>query len=81
MKTQTGYLRKIGGFIARMSTAIVSGIPREKAVLKPRNYTIQHNGKPYVKPGSEKYYHRPPGKPVVEKQTLLKEKKKAKAGD
>ncbi len=80
MKEQAGYLRKIGNLVARMSKAIVSGIPREKAVLKPRNYTIQHNEKPYAKPGSEKYYHRPTGKPVVEKQTLLKEKKKAKLG-
>jgi len=80
MKEQAGYLRRIGDIIARMSTAIVSGIPREKAVLKPRNRTTLQNRKLYTKPGSEKHYHRPLGKPAVEKQTLLKEKKKAKAG-
>jgi hypothetical protein len=78
MKTQAAYLRKIGRSIARISTAIVSGIPREQVLLKPRYSTTLQNRKLYAKPGSEKHYHRPMGKPAVEKQTLLKETKKAK---
>lgn len=78
MIAQDGYLRKIGDSIARATTAIVSGIAREQILLKPRNWTILPSRNLQVKPGSEKHYHRPMGKPAVEKQTLLKEKKKAK---
>lgn len=79
MKTKKSYIRSIWDFVASLATAIVSGLPREKVVFKPKTNTILQNKKENFKTDSEKHYHRPMSKPAVEKQTLLKEKKKAKA--
>ena len=82
MKTKTLEFTRfnyLGNFFRRISIAIVSGLPREKILLKPENVTIMQPRKESYKPDSEKHYHHPLAKPVVEKQTLLKNKKKIKA--
>lgn len=78
METNKNYIRSIWNYIAKLATAIVSGLPREKVVFKPEAKTVMHKQKIIFKPDSEKHYHRPMAKPAVEKQTLLKENKKTK---
>ncbi|MCF8371943.1 MAG: hypothetical protein K9H64_09990 [Bacteroidales bacterium] len=73
------YLKILGGFFSKIVKAILSGFPRGKILIKPVNVTILRNPKDSFKPDSEKHYHRPKAKPTVEKQTLLKERKKTKA--
>jgi len=73
-----GYSLNIWNFIANIATAIVSGLPREKVEIRPTSKTILQKPNESFKPTSEKHYHRPTAKPVVEKQTLLKEEKKVK---
>ncbi len=79
MKAKQGSIRKVMGTFANIATSVVSGLPRDKYLLKPENKVIIHNKKETFKPDDEKHYHRPIAKPVVEKQTLLKESKKKKA--
>jgi hypothetical protein len=69
----------LGAFFSKIATAIVSGLPRQKLISKPENKTILHSKKENFKIDIEKHYHHPIAKPVVEKQTLLKESKKAKS--
>ena len=73
------YINKIEDFLAKIATSIVSGLPKEKFFLKPRKETILQERKTTLKSDSERHYHQPMSKPAVEKQTLLKEKKKNKA--
>jgi hypothetical protein len=79
MKTTKNYIQNAWSYIAQLVTAIVSGLPREKVVFKPEAQIIMHKQKQNYKPDTDKHYHRPMAKPAVEKQTMLKEKKKAKA--
>jgi len=81
MKTSNPILKQIktlGDFFTRTVSAIVSGLPREKIYLIPENKAVVQTRKNGLKAYSEKHYHRPIAKPAVEKQTLLKENKKAK---
>jgi len=82
MKTKSSklnQLKSLGSIFGKITTAIVSGLPKEKFFIKRENKAILQNKKESFKPDSKKHYHRPMAKPAVEKQTLLKEKKKAKA--
>jgi len=58
--------------------AIVSGLPKEKILFNPVNKKMLHNKKEIFNISSEKHYHRPISRNAVEKQTLLKEKKKTR---
>ncbi|WP_163325375.1 hypothetical protein [Draconibacterium mangrovi] len=78
MKTQQNPIHQIITFGGKMATAIVSGLPNSKVIFKPVNKSFLQIRTKNVKFHDEKYYHRPIAKPVVEKQTLLKEKKKVK---
>ena len=77
MNTALIYIRKTGSFFAKIATAIIAELPRERFFLNPKAKTILKNQKENFKPTVEKHYHRPMSKPASEKQTLLKEKKKA----
>jgi hypothetical protein len=79
MKARRTILMRLAGFLVKIPTAIVSGLPRKKLLDTPVNKSILHTMDVERRSESEKHYHRPVAKPVVEKQTLLKEKKKAKA--
>ncbi|MCF8381183.1 MAG: hypothetical protein K9H49_16545 [Bacteroidales bacterium] len=79
-KNESGFLQKVWNFIKRCCIAIVSGIPRQKVELKPPGKTSVYTHPKEKKAESEKRYHKPVAKPVVEKQTLLKEKKKVRGG-
>ena len=78
MKSDRYYLRSIWNYISNLVKAIVSGMPREQVTYKPGHKTTIHRPKENFRPDAEKHYHRPISKPPVEKQTLLKENKKAK---
>ena len=81
MKTKNIYadlLFRFWGFIKKVSTAIVSAIPNQNFYS-----TKNRKSKIFIRDeesasSSEKHYHRPISKPVVEKQTLIKETKKQK---
>jgi len=82
MNSQDSFFKKLKSFgnqLGKLATAIVSGLPRQKIVMKPENKTILQDKKASFKTDTEKHYHRPTAKPVVEKQTLLKEMKKKAA--
>jgi hypothetical protein len=79
MKANKSILSRLLRFFGNIITTIVSGIPRERITLKPKNKTPLLSKKEDLKSNTEKHYHRPLAKPVVEKQTLLKETKKRKA--
>lgn len=76
VKHKSNYFQNIWNFIRKIAKAIVSGIPTEKHDLKPRQKSAVYNPPSKMKADDEKHYHKPVGKPVVEKQTLHKEKKK-----
>ena len=81
MKTKNALsdnLKKFGNFFRKLVKAIVSGIPSEKIYTNPGGKSRIPINKLNVKSDIEKHYHKPVSKPVVEKQTLLKEKKKEK---
>lgn len=78
MKTNQNPIINLTVFFSKMVSAVVSGLPKAKLLFKPSTKTFLQIKKKYLKSKSEKYYHRPLAKPVVEKQTLLKEKKKAR---
>ena len=63
---------------SKIATVLVSGLPRNRVLFRPLNKSFLQARKGNVKTNSEKYYHKPIAKPVVEKQTLLKEKKKVR---
>lgn len=65
-----------GQFFIKLATAIVSGLPREKYIMKPENERTVESKPKNLKSDDEKHYHRPSSRRAVEKQTLLKEKKK-----
>ncbi|WP_346856460.1 hypothetical protein [uncultured Draconibacterium sp.] len=79
MKKNKSLISRILRFCGKIVTTIVSGLPRERITLKPENKATLVNKKESFKRDDEKHYHRPVAKPVVEKQTLLKEVKKTKA--
>ena len=78
MKARQNQLKKVSGFFAKIATAIVSGAPGRRIFFRPQNKSVFQPQEMSFKPDSEKHYHRPKSKPAVEKQTLLKEKKKIK---
>ena len=66
------------GFIKKVSIAIVSAVPNQNIYsIKIRKSKIFVRDEESAN-SSEKLYHRPISKPVVEKQTLIKEAKKQK---
>ena len=82
MRTKTPeftQLKKLGDFFRKIATAIVSGLPRQTFVSKPMNKTVLYSKNENFKGDNKKHYHHPIAKPVVEKQTLLKETKKMKS--
>jgi len=79
MKAKQSNLKSLGSFFGKIATAIVSGLPRQKFVSKPRNKTVLHSKNENFKADNDKHYHHPIAKPVVEKQTLLKETKKMRS--
>lgn len=66
----------IGNFLKQISIAIVSGFPSKKMYFKKERNTVVYQKQQNIVLDNEKHYHKPIAKPVVEKQTLLKEKKK-----
>lgn len=78
MKTRPEFVirNSFTGMLKRILTAIVSGFPGKRIWFKPRNKHVYHDPLKVMRPDVNKYYHRPRAKPVVEKQTLLREKKK-----
>lgn len=64
--------------VSVFSKAMVSGLPGDKMPLKPYAKSRVHQPVELLKKRSGIYYRRTDSKPVVEKQTLLKEKKKAR---
>ena len=72
-------LKSVGKLLSRIITAVVSGLPRKEIVFKPEINSRVQNRKENIKTDNEKHYHHPISKPVVEKQTIIKEKKKVKA--
>lgn len=79
MKAQQSPLRRLTAVFGKIATAVVSGLPKRKLLFRPVNKSLVHLGKTSVKPDNAKHYHKPIAKPVVEKQTLLKEKKKVRS--
>lgn len=80
MKTNNIYAHYLNNFwraIAKVSKAIVSGIPTQKVYQKPDKKDNVFLGDEEIKPDYEKHYHRPLSKPAVEQQTLRKEIKKS----
>lgn len=77
MKTKR-YRSFVANFMKKITTAIIAGIPDAGLKFKPWNRTTVYLKNKAVKPDIEKHYHRSKSKPAVEKQTLLKETKKAK---
>lgn len=77
-KKESGFLQAVWNFIRRCCIAIVSGIPMQKVELKPQQKSTVYPPQKEKRTDSEKHYHKTVSKPVVEKQTLMKEKKKAK---
>lgn len=74
----SSYLQSLWNCFNKIDKAIISGIPSNKVYFKPnKKSTLQIKNKE-IGPDTEKHHHRPISKPVVEKQTLLKETKKAK---
>ncbi len=67
-----GFLR----FLGKIPKAIVSGIPTQKIYSKPDKVSKVYSGDDEVMHDFDKHHHKPESKPVVEKQTLLKETKK-----
>ena len=80
MKAKKSPINNLTAFFGKIATVIVSGLPKAQFLFRPANKSIYHIKGSYVKPDSEKHYHKPIAKPVVEKQTLIKEKKKTKTG-
>ena len=81
MKTHTSKfnpIKSIGDFLWKIFTPLVSGLPHKTIFVKPENKFIIHTKKECLKINSERHYHRPIAKPVVERQTLPREKKKVK---
>jgi hypothetical protein len=81
MKTDNIYTKvilSIWYFVKKASIAIVSAVPNQKIrpteLRKSKLYFLDED----FKDDKEKHHHRPISKPVVEKQTLLKEAKKQK---
>ena len=70
------YSNDLWRFVSKVIKAIVSSIPSEKVYLEPNKKAKVYMGDEEIKPDYEKHYQRPRSKPVVEKQTLLKEIKK-----
>jgi len=79
MRTRHNQFKKISGFFAKIATTIVAGAPGRKIFFRPENKSVLQPEEMSFKPDIEKHYHRPKAKPAVEKQTLLKKKKKTKA--
>lgn len=75
-RTDLCLLRNIWDFIVKISTAIVSGIPRDKFYSNPDKKLLIHKRKQRTAISNEKHFHRSISKPAAERQTLLKEKKK-----
>lgn len=76
MNVKRKLVSNLTSLFSRIATVMISGLPRNKVLFKPVNKSFLQYRKENVKINSEKYYHKPIAKPVVEKQTLLKEKKK-----
>ena len=74
----TGYLQSIWIYFSKIIKAIVSGIPSKKTYFKPNIKSRVSLRDEEIGSDTEIHHHRPFSKPVVEKQTLLKEAKKAK---
>lgn len=72
------YLNDFGRFLGKIPKAIVSGFPTKKVSFKPDRSEDVHLKNTAFKEDSEKHYHRPNPHASVEKQTLIKETKKAK---
>ena len=71
-------LENVGGMIGNFAKAVVSGLPRNKVYIKTETKQTFHPQNRLLRSAYEKHYHRATGKPVVERQTLLKESKKAR---
>ena len=73
-----GYLQSIWKYFTNIIKAIISGIPSNRVDTKPNQKSKVIVRDEEIRQDSEIHHHRPHSKPVVEKQTLLKESKKAK---
>ena len=71
-------LKDIWHFISKLSKAIVSGIPSQKMEFKPTKHEKVHARPDELRQNAGSRKHRPSSRPAAEKQSLLKETKKAK---
>ena len=76
MKKSQNPVYRLGNFIARISKSVVSGIPREKPLSKPRTRKYFHLKKQNLPHDLEKHY-----KPTIHRKTmdhfrLMKEKQR-----
>jgi hypothetical protein len=76
MKKSQNPVYRLGNFLARLSKSVVSGIPREKPLSKPRSGKYFHLKKQNMHHDFEKHY-----KPRIHRKTmdhywLMKEKKR-----
>jgi urate oxidase len=74
----SSYLQSLGNYFNKIAKTIISRIPTNKVYFKSNNKSTVQIKNEEIGPDAEKHHHRPISKPVVEKQTLLKETKKAK---
>ncbi len=78
MKSNSSLISSVGNFFGQILKAIVAGLPGKKLLFKPNSKRNVLEKPEHFIMDSEKHYHRSKAKPAVEKQTLLKEKKKPK---
>jgi hypothetical protein len=78
MKSNNSFISSLGNFFGQILKGIIAGLPGRKLVFKPNSKSMVQEKPEHLKMDSEKHYHRSKAKPAVEKQTLLKEKKKNK---
>ena len=78
MNAKGKMVSNLTSLFSKIATVMVSGLPRTKVLFRPVNKSFLKSRKENIKTNSEKYYHKPIAKPVVEKQTLLREKKKVR---
>ena len=74
----SSYLQSLWNYFNKIAKTIISRIPANKIYLIPNKKSTVQIKNEEIGPNTEKHHHRPISNPVVEKQTLLKETKKAK---
>lgn len=74
----SSYLQSFWNYFSKIVKAIISGIPTNKVYFNPNKKSTVQIKNEEIGPDTEQHHHQPISKPVVEKQTLQKETKKAK---